>query len=363
MNQVECRFCRSESGEIVLDLGLQPASDLFPAAGDPGPDPVHPLRLWLCAGCGLAQLAEDPTSPEEPRGTEPEALVRQAADAVAAVAAAGLLGGRHSVAEFGSPHGGSWLDLLADRGLKPAHGPADVIVDCFGLMHEADQSAGLAARAAVLAADGVLLIQFHSLAAILREGQWNALRHGHYAYYSTPVLVEMLGSVGLIARSAFRFPLYGGTVLIAATRDGEPDDSVRDLTAAELAAGVRDPAIVGGLGEDAADSAAWLAGWLRARREAGERVVGYGAASRAVALLCRAGVAAGLLPAVADASPAKQGGRMPGTDIPVVAPDSVLGGPPVSALLFVPDLLEEVRRAYPQVEAAGGRWVTGEDSV
>jgi hypothetical protein len=353
VNQVECRFCRSDSGEIVLDLGRQPASDLFPAAEDPGPDPVHPLRLWLCAACGLAQLAEDPTSPEEPKGTEPEALTRQAADAVAAVA--GLLAGRQSVAEFGSPHGGSWLGLLADRGLKPANGPADVIVDCFGLMHEADQSVGLAARTALLAADGVLLIKFHSLAAILREGQWNALRHGHYAYYSTPVLVEMLRSVGLTARSAFRFPLYGGTVLIAATRDGEPDGTVGDLVAAELAAGVRDPAIVGGLGKDAADSATWLAGWLRARREAGERVVGYGAASRAVALLCRAGVDAGLLPAVADASPAKRGSRMPGTDIPVVAPDEVLGGS--SALLFVPDLLEEVRRAYPQVEMAGGRWV------
>jgi len=84
-------------------------------------------------------------------------------------------------------------------------------------------------------------------------------------------------------------------------------------------------------------------------------VVGYGAASRAVALLCRAGVDAGLLPAVADASPAKRGSRMPGTNIPVVAPDEVLDG--ASALLFVPDLLEEVRLAYPQVEAAGGRWV------
>jgi hypothetical protein len=86
-------------------------------------------------------------------------------------------------------------------------------------------------------------------------------------------------------------------------------------------------------------------------------VVGYGAASRAVALLCHARVDRLLLPAVIDASPAKQGLRMPGTDIPVAGPDELAARRPDAVLLFVPDLLAEVRAAYPDVEAAGGRWV------
>ena len=86
-----CRFCGSTRGEIVLDLGQQPASDHFPPVSEPGPDPLYPLRMWLCRACGLAQLAEDPTVPDEPRGHEPRALVEQAEDAVARVAAAGLL--------------------------------------------------------------------------------------------------------------------------------------------------------------------------------------------------------------------------------------------------------------------------------
>ena len=49
----------------MLDLGEQPSSELFPAADDPGPDPLLPLR-WLCAGCGLAQLAGATTSPRSP---------------------------------------------------------------------------------------------------------------------------------------------------------------------------------------------------------------------------------------------------------------------------------------------------------
>ncbi len=58
-----------------------------------------------------------------------------------------------------------------------------------------------------------------------------------------------------------------------------------------------------------------------------------------------------------DASPAKQGLRMPGTDIPVADPAQLAEGRPDAVLLFVPDLLAEVRAAYPEVEAAGGRWV------
>ena len=109
------------AGQLVLDLGEQPACDYFPPCDDPGPDPVYPLQMWLCSSCGLAQLVADATMPEEPKGTEPAALVAQAADAVERVAAAGLLPDGGRVAEYGSPHGGSWLGLLAERGLRPVH--------------------------------------------------------------------------------------------------------------------------------------------------------------------------------------------------------------------------------------------------
>ena len=64
-----------------------------------------------------------------------------------------------------------------------------------------------------------------------------------------------------------------------------------------------------------------------------------------------------VLPAVADASPAKQGLRMPGTDIPVVSPQRLNADQPDAVLLFLADLLTEVRAAFPHVEATGGRWV------
>ena len=360
MDKHACRACRGPDGHLVLDLGEQPACDSFPRFGDPGPDPVYPLQMWLCSSCGLAQLLADPTVPEEPRGTEPAALVAQAAEAVERTGAAGWLPDGGMVAEYGSPHGGSWLDLVTARGLVAADpgGQADVIIDCFGLMHAADQRRALAERTARVAPGGVLLLQYHALSTIVGRRQWNALRHGHYAYYSATALAAMLAAEGFSQRTAWQFDLYGGTVLLAATREGDgPDGAVGTLLAEDARVGIRDPAAFAGLQQDVDAHAKALHDWLAAQRSAGRRVLGYGAASRAVALLCQANVDRTLLPAVVDASPAKQGLRMPGTDIPVADPGRLAADRPDAVLLFVPDLLPEVRKTFPEVVTAGGRWV------
>jgi hypothetical protein len=364
-----CRACRGRTGHLVLDLGQQPACYYFPRAEDPGPDPVYPLQMWLCSSCGLTQLVADPTALEEPRGAEPAALVAQAANAVERLSGAGLFSGRYRVAEYGSPHGGSWLPLLTSHGLMPVRNEesAHVVVDCFGLMHAPNQSAALAERVARVATGGVLLLQYHSLDTIVRYGQWNALRHGHYAYYSTTALAGMLAAEGFNPRMAWHFELYGGTVLLAASRDTDThlqaDGSVELILAEDRRMGIRDPAVLSDLQRSAQVHARGLHDWLVAEHCAGRTVLAYGAASRAVALLCQAAVDRTLLPAVVDASPAKQGLRMPGTDIPIVSPAELLASQPDAVLVLVSDLLTEVRTAFPEVEAAGGRWVDGEKIV
>jgi C-methyltransferase C-terminal domain len=64
-----------------------------------------------------------------------------------------------------------------------------------------------------------------------------------------------------------------------------------------------------------------------------------------------------VLPAVIDASAAQRGLRVAGTDIPVAAPARLAADKPDAVLLFVPDLLAEVRDDYPEVEAGGDRCV------
>jgi hypothetical protein len=359
MSVPPCRSCGGKSGTTVLDLGNQPACDHFPPADDPGPDPAYCLQMWLCAECGLAQLVDDPTDAEEPRGVEPTALVKQSADAVERVVAAGWLHPGTKVAEYGSPHGGSWLQLITDRGLTIARDDelADVVVDCFGLMHWRDQAAAIAERAKRVAPDGVLLLQYHELRAIVRQGQWNMLRLGHYAYYSMTTLVEMLKRAGFRPRTAWKFDLYGGTVLLAATRGGFPDTTVSQILREEAEADISGPDYVGQLADSAKSSVDGLKAWLVTQKARGRTVLGYGAASRAVAMLAMAKIDCAELSGIADASEAKWARRMPGTNVPIINPADLVSARPDYVLLLLPDLSDEVRVQLPEIEENGGVWV------
>jgi C-methyltransferase-like protein len=66
---------------------------------------------------------------------------------------------------------------------------------------------------------------------------------------------------------------------------------------------------------------------------------------------------------VADGSPGKQGRRFPGVPVPIVAPEEVARRSPDEVVLFVTDLLDEMRRRMPEVEAGGGRWVVVDPEV
>ncbi|ABK74184.1 class I SAM-dependent methyltransferase [Mycolicibacterium smegmatis] len=350
-----CRGCGKTDLTRVLDLGKVPASDHFPLVTAPvsSEETSHPLAMDMCGSCGLAQLADDDTVSDEPRGVEPQALKDQAAAAVAMVDVAGWLRGS-TVLEFGSPHGGTWLPWLTDRGFTAVHSQADVVLDCFGIMHESDQRRAFEERARQIQPGGVLLLQYHSIMTIVREGQWNALRHGHFAYYSLSALVRLLGEVGLRVATAWEFDLYGGTVLLAAVpEDVDGDAVVARILKSEDEFGISDPAVVAALQRRADLHVNDLRSWLEAESSAGRTVFAYGAASRAVALFSRAGLDSRLVAAVADAAPAKLGRRMPGTDIPIVSPDELLAANPDSVLLTVPDLLGEVSSRYPELD---GRW-------
>lgn len=362
-----CRSCRAlgAPADVALDLGSAPAADYFPTLNDPLPDPVHPLSMWCCPVCRLAQLTDDQTNTSEPRAIEPQALRLQAEEAVSALAASGLLKDRNTVSEFGSPHGGSWLGLFTDRSFTSVldETPVDIVIDSFGLMHEPDQRTAVGRRLSRLKAGGVLIVQFHSLEAIVRQRQWNALRHGHFAYFSLTSLLPLLSGAGLVPLRAWEFDLYGKTVMLAAGRAQdhraqtqvvvEHDSSVEDIVQREATMGLTQADTLRSLQDGADRETTELGDAVRTRAKAGKRIYAYGAASRAVALLSRAGLTATELMAVADASPGKQGRLMPGSRIPIISPQELVAADPDEVLLLLPDLLIELSAALPQL---AGRW-------
>ena len=354
----ECILCGSRDGVIVLDLGAQPSPRHWPLPTDPLPDPTHALAMRLCRGCGVAQLdADDTTEPEVPV-PEPQAVVDQARQAVADLERLGHLAGRATVVEFGSPHGGSWLPLLD---LVSTDGPADLVVDSFGLMHERDLPAALARRSGALAGDGLAVFLIQPLGDIVAQRAWTALRHGHHGYFTLTSLRNALGTVGITPTSVLRYDLYGGVAVVLASRGGEPD---ADLLAAyddEARRGLAAPEGLACLADAVSASTNRLRSYLESHRATGTRLFAYGAASKAVAELAMVGDASGAILAVGDASPAKQGRCMPGSRVPVISPEALVAADPREVLLLLPDLHDELLATHPSL--AGRVAVLGADST
>ncbi|GAC69184.1 class I SAM-dependent methyltransferase [Gordonia soli] len=348
---MRCRACDSENVPVVLDLGRVAPADLFPPAESAveASETGHDLVMGCCADCALAQLLTDDTTTEQPLGVEPQALRDHAEDAIGRLVDGGWIRAGQSVAEFTSPHGGSWTPVAVDRGLISSDGaPADAVLDSLGVMHDHDQRAAFTARAAATAPGGTLFLHFHSLATIVRLDQWMSLRHGHYAYYSLSALRRLLADAGMSVVEAWEFDLYGGTVLVAA-RHGwhEPSATVSRILDDEHAAGVDGPSGLQALQASVGAMVDRVRAQVDAVRDRGGRLYAYGAASRAVAVFTLAGLTAEDITAVADSSSGKQGRRMPGTDIPIIAPSELVDADPESVWLTLPDLRSEVSAAYP----------------
>jgi hypothetical protein len=127
--------------------------------------------------------------------------------------------------------------------------------------------------------------------------------------------------------------------------------AVDQLERDELAAGVLDPAAMAHLATAQVEDVAWMRTWVESQCDGAWL---YGAGSRAVAVLAAAGLGRGAVAGIADGAPAKQGRRMPGTHIPIVAPEALQADDPDQVLLMLPDLLGELRDAWPHL---AHRWV------
>ena len=99
--------------------------------------------------------------------------------------------------------------------------------------------------------------------------------------------------------------------------------------------------------------------FLLEQRAAGKTVAGYGAAAKGNTLLNYCGVKGNeLVRFVADASPHKQGRFLPGSHIPVVAPDRIEAEKPDFIVIFPWNLRDEIVEQLGHTRVWGAKFVT-----
>jgi hypothetical protein len=352
-----CRGCAGENVVPVVDLGAQPCADYFPVADTPGPDPRWPLELWLCRDCTLVQLG-----PVEPQMAEEPLAVESATSRAHAEAGVKEILSDHpelssgTVFEFGSPHGGSWLDHLSIAGCRLAGDgeTADLVIDVHGIVHEPRYGDSLKLRADRLAPGGLLVMEFHHLLPLFIGNQFDTIRHGHWAYVSLRALQNVAALHGLAVESVKQVDMFGGSlmVMLRHAADARPDASVDVLLDDEDAAGIADEVQLGSLHEAALHAAGALHDELVRHQAAGRTVLGYGAPSKAPVLLDLSKVTTDLLPFTVDIAPGKHGRRIPGAcGVPIRPIEELKAARPDVVLVLTWDIADEI---VAQLEADGG---------
>jgi hypothetical protein len=92
-------------------------------------------------------------------------------------------------------------------------------------------------------------------------------------------------------------------------------------------------------------------------KESGKSIVAYGAPAKGNTLLNYCGVRTDFIDYTVDRSPHKQGMFLPGTHIPIYAPDRIFETKPDFLLILPWNLKEEIVRQMSGIKAWGGQFV------
>lgn len=395
-----CRFCATPLRESFVDLGMSPLSNAYPRASEAlHHETFFPLHVFVCHECFLVQLHEL-QSPDKIfsdyayfSSYSDSWLAHCKAFAEMMIPRLGL-GAASRVVEIAS-NDGYLLQYFKQHGIEvlgvePAANVADVakkagiptIVEFFGTaqarrMVEAGQQADLlvgnnvlahvpnindfvAGLQIVLAPEGVLSMEFPHLQKLVDGNQFDTIYHEHFSYLSLVTVERIFATHGLRIFDVEEVPTHGGSLRVIACRDGArhaQTGRVEALRTREIAAGYQRMDTYRAFASKVIDAKCALLEFLIQARREGKRVVGYGAPAKGNTLLNYCGVRQDLLQYTVDRSPHKQGRLLPGTRIPILAPEEIAKTRPDYVLILPWNLRAEITQSMAHIREWGGRFV------
>jgi len=399
---VKCRHCGNSSFIPFADLGNAPPSNaMLTAATLDAPEPYFPLAVEVCDFCFLAQVDEHKRATEifDADYTYFSSFSKSWLDHADRFAAMAIerfgLGPRSQVVEVAS-NDGYLLQYFQARGVpvlgvEPTANTAEVavskgipaIVDFFGrrlaeeqLAAKADLIVGnnvfahvpdindfSAGLKAALKPGGVVSLEFPHLLRLIEQAQFDTIYHEHFSYLSLFTTERILGSAGLKVFDVEQMPTHGGSLRVFAAHADDRSKpcatSVDAVLADEEQAGLRSRAIYESFQPRIERIRDDFVQFLHDQRAAGKTVAGYGAAAKGNTLLNYCGIKGNdLIRFVADASPHKQGRFLPGSHIPVVAPDRIDADKPDFIIIFPWNLRDEIVGQLGHARSWGAQFVT-----
>lgn len=401
---MKCRHCGK--GEFIpfADLHYCPPSNSMLKAEELGqPEVSYPLKVETCTNCFLAQVDEHKAAVEifgddytyyssfskswlahaerfadlatERFGLDGNSLVLEVASndgyllqyfEAKGVPVLGVEPTANTAKVAGDKGIPSIVDFfgadLARREFAEKKRLADLICGNNVYAHVPDINDFTAGLKAALAPSGVISLEFPHLLELLRENQFDTIYHEHFSYLSLAVVQRIFESQGLAVFDVERLPTHGGSLRVFG-RHAENGglaitDRVGEVLAEERAEGLEDPQIYRGFQAKIDAIRAEFLGFLLAQRQAGKTVAAYGAAAKGNTLLNYCGVkGTDMLSFVCDLSPHKQGRLLPGSHIPVLAPEALDEQRPDYIVILPWNLKSEIVQQLSHVRDWGARFV------
>jgi hypothetical protein len=251
-------------------------------------------------------------------------------------------------------------EALANR-LASEGKQADLIAGNNVYAHVPDINDFTKGLKAALKPNGTVTLEFPHLMQLIAHNQFDTIYHEHFSYLSLQTVSQIFQSAGLRVWDVEQLSTHGGSVRIFGCHDDDKRKTttvVTDLLAQEIQSGLQQITTYTQFQHKADRVKNDLVQFLIEQKKAGKTVAAYGAAAKGNTLLNYGGVKPDLLPFVCDAAEAKQGKYMPGSHIPILAPEAMMQSKPDYVLILPWNIATEVKQQLSFIQNWGGQFVT-----
>lgn len=389
----ECRFCRAPLSEVFVDLGMLPLPNAYVRPEEADGQRLYPLRAYVCGRCFLVQVGEVAT-PETIFGdyayfsSYSDSMLAHAREYARSMRERLGLDAGSQVIEIASNDGYLLQYFLEDGipvlGIEPAENvaavarakgietltrffgaatahelarPADLLVANNVLAHVPDLNDFVAGLRVALAPAGTLTLEFPHLMQLIEKHQFDTIYHEHFSYLSLLTVRALLAAHELRVVDVEELPTHGGSLRVHVRHEGNPSPAVEQLLERERAAGLASLETYRQFAGRVRETRDALRAFVALAKREGRHIAGYGAPAKASTLLNYCGIGAEAIDYTVDRNPHKQGRLVPGTRIPIHAPDMLARTRPDYVLVLPWNLRDEILAQLAHIREWGGRFV------
>ena len=395
-----CRFCATPLHTTFVDLGMSPLCESYvPAHARNQMEPFYPLHVNVCEKCFLVQLDEYVTPDhiyteyayfssysdswvEHARryvdkvtgrlGLGPSSLVFEIASNDGYLLQHFVKGG---VPVLGIEPAANVAKVAVDKGIPTlvrffgvdtatdvarGRGRGDLIVGNNVLAHVPDINDFVGGLQVLLKPTGTITMEFPHLVRLMEGNQYDTIYHEHFSYLSLTTVQTIFNAHGLRVYDVEEIPTHGGSLRIYACHIAaamETSTAVTSLMEQEAQFGLGRLETYSHFRAQVEETKRALLSFLIEAKRQGRSVVGYGAPGKGNTLLNYCGIRTDFLDYTVDRNPYKHGRLLPGTHIPIYAPERIKETRPDYVLILPWNLRDEIVQQLSYIREWGGRFV------